>query len=181
MAVIDTLTQRNEAFASNRFSSDLKIIPSAKTMIIGCVDPRVDPGDIFDLLPGEAAVIRNVGGRVTPATLQTIAMLRIVAKASGGDIGPGWNLVVLHHTDCGITCLAHSPELLARYFGVNPAELDALAITDPYKAVAVDVAALKANPLPLGGFLVTGLVYDITTGRTEIVVPPALLRPENPV
>jgi len=180
MSVIETLTQRNEAFASSRFSADLKIMPSMKTMIIGCVDPRVDPVDIFGLAPGEAAVIRNVGGRITPATLQTMAMLRIVANASG-DIAAGWNLIVLHHNDCGITtCLARSPELLAKYFGVAPADLDALAIADPHKAVAVDVAALKANPLLPGGLLVTGLVYDVTTGRIEIVVPTSLLRPENP-
>ena len=172
MNVIDTLTQRNEAFANSRFSAELKIRPSLKTMIIGCVDPRVDPFDIFGLAPGEAAVIRNVGGRITPATLQTMAMLRIVAKASGGEIGPGWNLIVLHHTDCGINCLVHSPELLSKYFGVAPEELEAMAITDPHKAVAVDVAALKANPLLPGGFLVTGLVYDVTTGRVEILVPP---------
>ena len=171
MSVIDTLTQRNEAFASSRFSADLKIIPSLKTMIIGCVDP-VDT-------PGEAAVIRNVGGRITPATFQTMAMLRIVAKTSGGEIGPGWNLIVLHHTDCGINCLVHSPGLLATYFGVAPAELDALAITDPYKSVVVDVAAVKANPLLPGEFLVTGLLYDVATGRIEILVPPALLRPES--
>ena len=66
MNVIDTLTQRNEAFANSRFSAELKIMPSLKTMIIGCVDPRVDPFDIFGLAPGEAAVIRNVGGRITP-------------------------------------------------------------------------------------------------------------------
>lgn len=83
-----------------------------------------------------------------------MAMLRIIAKASG-DFAPGWNLIVLHHNDCGITCLAHSSELLAKYFGVAPADLDALAIADPHKAVAVDVAALKANPLLPGGFLVT--------------------------
>jgi carbonic anhydrase len=70
--------------------------------------------------------------------------------------------------------------LLAKYFGVAPADLDALAIADPHKAVAVDVAALKANPLLPGGFLVTGLVYDVTAGRIEIVVPTSLLRPENP-
>ena len=89
MTVIDTLARRNEAFACSRFSADLKIIPSMKTMIVGCVDPRVDPADIFGLAPGEAVVIRNVGGRITPATLQTMAMLRIVANASGGDIGLG--------------------------------------------------------------------------------------------
>lgn len=110
-----------------------------------------------------------------------MAMLRIVAKANGGEIGQGWNLIVLHHTDCGITCLAHSPELLAKHFGVAPGDLDDLAIADPHKAVAVDVAALKANPLLPGGFLVSGLVYDVATGRIELVVPPALLRPENPV
>jgi carbonic anhydrase len=51
--------------------------------------------------------------------------------------------------------------LLAKYFGVAPADLDALAIADPHKAVAIDVAALKANPLLPGEFLVTGLVYDV--------------------
>ena len=180
MNVIDTLTQRNAAFARTRFSANLKIIPSLKTMIIGCVDPRVDPFDIFGLLPGETAVIRNVGGRITPATLEIMAMLRMVAKASGGELGPGWNLIVLHHTDCGINCLAHSPEVLAKHFGVNPVDLDALAVTDPYKAVAVDVAVLKSNAKLPGEFLVSGLVYDVATGRVEIVVPPALLRPETP-
>jgi carbonic anhydrase len=179
MTVIDTLAQRNAAFASSQFSADLKIIPSMKTMIIGCADPRVDPADIFGLAPGEAVVLRNIGGRITPATLQTMALLRIVAKASGGDIGLGWNLIVLHHTDCGITRLVHSPELLAKHLGVTPADLGGLAITDPQKAVAIDVAALKRNPLLPGGFLVTGLVYDVTTGRIEIVVPPVLLRPES--
>jgi carbonic anhydrase len=152
MTVIDTLTERNEVFAANRFSKDLKIMPSMKTMIIGCVDPRVDPADIFGLVPGEPAVIRNVGGRITPATLQIMAMLRIVAIASGGEIGQGWNLIILHHTDCGITCLAHNPELLAKHFVVAPGDLDKLAIADPHQAVAVDVAALKSNPLLPGGF-----------------------------
>jgi carbonic anhydrase len=125
--VIDTLTQRNEAFASSRFSADLKIMPSMKTMIIGCVDPV----DIFGLVPGEAAVIRNVGGRIALATLQTMAMLRIVAKASGGEIGQGWNLIVLHHNDCGITRLAHSPELQAKHFGVAPTDLRRLGHRRP--------------------------------------------------
>jgi carbonic anhydrase len=85
--------------------------------------------------------------------------------------------IVLHHTDCGITRLTRAPELLAGYLGVAPAHLDGLAISDPHAAVAVDVAALKANPLLPGDFLVTGVVYDVTTGRVETVVAPAPLRP----
>jgi carbonic anhydrase len=46
-----------------------------------------------------------------------MATRRIVAKASGGQIGPGWNLILLHHNDCGITRLVHSSELLAKHFG----------------------------------------------------------------
>jgi carbonic anhydrase len=176
MTLIDTLAQRHAVFAKSEFSAALKIIPSLKIMLIGCVDPRVDPADILGLTLGEAAVIRNVGGRITPDVLDTMAMLGTVAKAGGGQLGAGWNLIVLHHTDCGITRLNDSPEQLAKYFGVPAAGLDALAINDPYASVAVDVAALKANPVLPGGFMVSGLVYDVGTGKLDIVVPPALLR-----
>ena len=180
MNVIDDLTLRNEIFVNSNFNADLKMLPSMKTVIIGCVDPRVDPADIFGLKPGEAAVIRNVGGRINPATLQSMAIVRTVAVAQGKEVGPGWNLIVLHHTDCGITpCLTHAPGLLAKNLGVELADLDNLAIADPYAAVAIDVAALKANPQLPGSFIVTGMVYDVVTGKIETVVPPALLRPDD--
>ncbi|MFU2325621.1 carbonic anhydrase [Pseudomonas sp. NFX98] len=179
MDFLQTLAQRNAAFADSDFSADLKIIPSRKTMIIGCVDPRVDPMDVLQLKPGEAAVIRNVGGRVNPALLETMAILRTVSRVGGSEVGEGWNLILLHHTDCGISgCLHHAAELLAKHMGVALLELAALEIDDPYKAVAVDVAALKANPNLPGGFTVTGLVYDVATGRIDTVVPAGPLRTE---
>ena len=178
MDFVNTLIARNAEFATDGFSADLSILPSAKTMIIGCVDPRVDPMDILRLKPGEAAVIRNVGGRINPALLETLAILRSVSLAAGQEIGAGWNLIVLHHTDCGIIgCYRHAPGLLAKYMGVANDSLDTLAITDPYRAVTIDVAALKANPSLPGEFMVSGLVYDVQDGTIETVVPPALLRP----
>ena len=51
MDFVETLTQRNKVFAERTFASGLKIMPSMKTMIVGCVDPRVDPSDIFGLRP----------------------------------------------------------------------------------------------------------------------------------
>ena len=89
-----------------------------------------------------------------------MGLLGVVARSNGGAIGSGWNLVVLHHTDCGINCLVHSPEPLAKHFGVEPDELDALAITDPHLLVAIDVAKLKAAPALSPDLLVSGLVYD---------------------
>lgn len=177
MDFIKTLTERNAEYAESGFSADLKIIPSQKTMIIGCVDPRVDPMDVLKLNAGEAAIIRNVGGRVTPELFQTMAILGTVSKVGGNAIGEGWNLVVLHHTQCGITgCFRHAPHLLAQYMGVEEDKLEALAIDDPYRSVEIDVAALKANPNMPGDATVTGLVYDVTTGKVEITVPTARLR-----
>lgn len=126
------------------FNPHLRMMPSSKSLIIGCVDTdtHVDPMNIFKSEPGEVAVFRNVGGRVNPALLETIALLRVVTKAAGGKIGPGANLVVLHHTDCGINhSYRHAPELLARHLGVSLQELDTLAVTDPYKSVALDVTS----------------------------------------
>jgi carbonic anhydrase len=180
MDYLDTLTSRNAEFAQDGFVPGLKMLPSSRTMIVSCVDPRVDPMDVLKLEPGEAAIIRNVGGRVTPALFQTMAILRAVTRAAGGEVGTGWNLIVMHHTDCGISgCYHQAPDLLAAYMGVPTDQLDTLAITDPHKAVAIDVAALKANPMLPGGFSVSGLVYDVATGTIETVVPPALLRPDE--
>src|ERR1700753_1591559 len=102
MDFIETIIQRNEEFVLSGHSAGLKIIPSTKTILVGCLDPRVDPMDILGLRPGEAAIIRNIGGRITPAIIEMLTLLPVVSAAAGQEMGPGWNLVILHHTDCGI-------------------------------------------------------------------------------
>ena len=67
MDYLGTLLRRNGEFAGLGFNPNLRMMPSSKTLIIGCVDPRVDPMNIFELEPGEAAIFRNIGGRVNPA------------------------------------------------------------------------------------------------------------------
>lgn len=173
MSAIDTLMQRNTAFAERRFTPNLPLATTLGITVIGCVDPRVDPAHVLGLEPGEAAVLRNIGGRVTPATLQMLTLLSTLPRLLDSPGGTGrMHLVVLQHTDCGITRLAREPDHLAPYFGVTPDELDAKAVLNPYAAVQVDVAALKqaVSALPEGS-TVTGLVYDVATGRVEIVAP----------
>ena len=174
MITLDTLKERNHDFAAHRFTASMSLFPASKPIIISCVDPRADPAHMLGLEFGDALVIRNIGGRITPATLQTIAMLQAVAQVQGATPGKG-NLVIVHHTDCGITRLAGKPDLLARYFEIEKAELEAKAVTHPWTAVAADVAAFKASPLP-GEWAVSGLVYDVTTGLVEVVVTPDRLQ-----
>src|SRR5260370_14552434 len=72
MSTLDTLLERNHEFAAHRFVAGLPMRPSLRTLIISCADPRVDPVHLLGLEPGEAVVLRNVGGRVTPGTLQLL-------------------------------------------------------------------------------------------------------------
>jgi carbonic anhydrase len=76
----------------------------------------------------------------------------------------------------GITRLQGSRDPLAACFAVDTERLRAKAINGPPAAVAVDVAALKADPSLSGGIVVSGLVYDIATGLIETVVAPSPLR-----
>ena len=115
-------------------------------------------------------VIRTLGGRITPATLQTITLLLTAAQVLGANPGT-FNLIILHHTQCGIIPLIQKPDLLAKYFGVDEADVETKAVTDPRAAVAVDVAVLKANPLT-SEWDISGLVYDVKTGLVETVVAP---------
>ncbi len=161
MTTFDTLLERNQGFASHEFSKDVPLMPRA--MIIGCVDQRVDPAHVLGLGLGEAIVIRNIGGRITPATLETMGMLKRIAQVGGGTPAGEFHLIVLQHTQCGITRLDQDPDMLASYFDIGQESLLAKAIT----------------ALP-GNWLVSGLVYDVATGLVEVVVPPApLASPES--
>jgi carbonic anhydrase len=173
MSAIDILMQRNAAFAERRSTPNLPLVTTLGITVISSVDPRVDPAYVLGIEPGEAAVLRNIGGRVTPATLESLTLLSTLPRLlDSPSRASGMNLVILQHTDCGITRLGREPDRLAPYFGVTPGELDAKEVLDPYAAVQVDVAALKqaVSALPEGS-TVTGLVYDVATGRVEIVAP----------
>src|SRR6195952_415080 len=89
MTNLSDLTARNRAFAADGFDPDLLINPSGDMMVIGCVDPRVDPTQVLGIRHGEAAVIRNVGGRITPSTFRTIAMLGKVGQPKPAGPPPG--------------------------------------------------------------------------------------------
>jgi carbonic anhydrase len=94
------------------------------------------------------------------------------APAAGGE----FHLIVLQHTDCGITRLAGDPDKLAHYFQIQESEVNSKSVTDPHAAVASDVAWLKTIPALPAQWLVSGLVYDVATGLVEVVVPPAPIR-----
>jgi len=181
MSTLDSLLERNKKFAAQQSTAGAlmpslpKALPNVKAVIIGCADMRVDPAHVLGIQPGEAVVIRNIGGRITPGLLEQLGLLGRIGEVAAAVPGGGgeFHLIVLHHTDCGITRLAGDPAMLAQYFRVPEAEVKSKAITDPRAAVALDVAALRAIPALPSAWLISGLVYDVATGRVEVVVPAA--------
>jgi carbonic anhydrase len=181
---LDHMLERNKDFAAQQSAAGTlmpslpRALPNVKAVIIGCADMRVDPADILGIKPGEAVIMRNIGGRITPGLLEQLGLLgrigEVAAEIPGG--GGEFHIIVLHHTDCGITRLAGDPAMLAHYFQIKEGDLKAKAVTDPRAAVAVDVALLRAIPALPGAWLVSGLVYDVANGLVEIVVPPAPIR-----
>ena len=157
------LVRRNAAFAATGAFAGLPFPTSDTLQVLGCVDSRVDPSDVLGLELGEGVVMRNIGGRITPATLRSWALLGRLGQGQP----PSGHLVILHHTDCGITRLADYPEQLAAFFEIPAEELESKAVADPYAAVRVDVAIARHTLPP--SRLVSGLVYDVNTGLIEIV------------
>src|ERR1700691_1391508 len=145
---LDHLLQRNKEFAARQSAAGTlmpslpRALPNVKAIIIGCADMRVDPADVLGIKPGEAVVIRNIGGRITPALLEGLGLLGRIGEVAGEIPGGGgeFHIIVLQHTDCGITRLVGDPAMLAHYFQIQEGELKQKAVRDPRAAAAGDVA-----------------------------------------
>src|SRR5271165_3506771 len=126
MSNLDSMLERNKDFAAQQSAAGTlmpslpRATPNVKAIIIGCADMRVDPAHILGIKPGEALVLRNIGGRITPALVEQLGLLGRIGQVAGATPGGGgeFHLIVLQHTDCGITRLANDPALLSRYFQI---------------------------------------------------------------
>ena len=175
MSNFDELLRRNEAFARTGAKDKVPAIPflpNRQVYILTCIDPRVDPVQLFGLDLGDAIVARTVGGRVTPAVLQDLAWISYLHETKTPD-AEWFEFAVMHHTDCGSGFFADD-ELRHGFAarGYDDAELAGLAVLDPSVTVPGDVAQVRQAPQVSARIKVTGLAYDVTTGLVKTVVPP---------
>jgi carbonic anhydrase len=166
MSNFDELLRRNEAFARTGAKDRVPAIPflpNQQVYILTCIDPRVDPVQLFGLDLGDAIVARTVGGRVTPAVLQDLAWISYLHETKTPD-ADWFEFAVMHHTDCGSGFFADD-ELRHGFAarGYDDAELAGLAVLDPSVTVPGDVALVRQAPQVSARIKVTGLAYDVTT------------------
>ncbi len=162
----DILIGRNARRAETLSAAGHSLTPALRTIVLTCADHRVDPAYVLDLQPGEAIVLRNAGGRVTADVLRSLLVLSTVAAVEG--IESAFEIVVMHHTDCGLSRLAsrvHAP-LVADYIGIDESDVAKATVADPWHAVNYDVHRLR-EAVQSSETIVTGLVYDLESGTVR--------------
>ncbi|KAH6608572.1 hypothetical protein Trco_001918 [Trichoderma cornu-damae] len=172
--VLAELLSRNSLLYNREFSQTYKSPPhlvpmvqalrqgGAGVIILSCSDPRLNPDEVFgvDSTIKGVTMIRNAGGRAMDA-IRTISILQTIGNAK--------TVVVLHHTDCGMTHF-HDSRIREALVEIAPQEKDAInaskygEIVGPLKE---DVALLSSSPFVTPGTTIVGLKYDIFTGVIE--------------
>jgi carbonic anhydrase len=169
----ETALERNRAFAAAGGHEGAVVFPNLRLFVITCLDPRVDPAHFLGLELGDAMVVRNVGGRVTPEVINDVAFIGQIAETVLPD-GPLFEVAVIQHTQCGAGALADDT-FRRRYAGRIGAEESALrehAVLDPAATVTRDVERLRSALAIPPRVAVSGHVYDVVTGLVHTVIPP---------
>ena len=181
MANIDPLLRRNKDFAATGAHEKASIIARYPVYVITCLDPRTDPSAFLGLEVGDAMVIRNAGGRVSPGVLEDLAYIGYLSRTIVPG-GPRFEVAVVHHNQCGTHYLADGKfrRGFADLIDGDEAALAAEAVTDPEQTVRFDVELLRSAAVLPDTITVSGHVYDVTTGLVTTVVPAAPMHPVHP-
>jgi carbonic anhydrase len=174
---IDSALERNRAFAAADGHQGAVVFPKLRLFVITCLDPRVDPAHFLGLGLGDAMVVRNVGGRVTPEAINDVAFISQITETVVPE-GPLFEVAVIHHNQCGAGALADDTfrSSYAQRIGVDESTLREHAVLDPVETVRRDVKLLRAAPSISPRVAVSGHVYDVLTGLVETVLPAAPAR-----
>ena len=161
---------RNRSFALSFDAAGLPALPKLGTLILTCVDARVDPAHILGLRLGDAVVFRNNGGRVTPSFIDEVAALAILVAHRTGADEAAFSIVLMQHTQCGAKAFA-DPALQAQIKARADVDVSPSAIVDPASDLLTDIERLRrADKLP-GSVRVAAMLYDVETGGVAEVAP----------
>jgi carbonic anhydrase len=161
----------DDLLAANRLYSKtfaLQDIPgrAAKGFgLVTCIDSRIEPLTMLGLRPGDAKILRNAGGRVTPDVLRSLVLATTFLGVT--------HIAVMHHTDCA---LARGGEAqlrsgLSEKQAANSEGWDFLTMDDPDKALAEDVHVVQTCEVLPDGVRVEGWRYDVQTGVVDRIIP----------
>jgi carbonic anhydrase len=163
MSTTDELIENSRRYAEGFDKGDLPLPPAKKVAVVACMDARLIPTRVLGLEEGDAHVIRNAGGRASDDAIRSLAISQQLLGTR--------EIVVVHHTDCGMTTFSNVQlrDKLANELGADASRIDFLPFTDLEQSVRDDLQTLRSSPLLLKDVPTSGFVYDVRTGRLSRV------------
>jgi carbonic anhydrase len=164
--MFDDLLDENRRFAARFDSFGLPARAAKGLALVTCMDTRMDPLPVLGLRPGDAKILRNAGGRVTPDALRSLILATWMLGVH--------RIAVMQHTDCALAFT--TDEDIRRRLGDDgardAADWDFLAMPDPDADLRRDVDAVRSCSLLAPGVGVVGWRYDVGTGLIDQVIDP---------
>ncbi|MBJ7451594.1 MAG: carbonic anhydrase [Blastococcus sp.] len=161
MTVTDDLLENNARYAEG-FAGPLPLPPAKQIAVLACMDARIDVYRVLGLAEGEAHVIRNAGGVVTDDEIRSLAISQRLLGTK--------EIVLIHHTDCGMLTFTDEDLLgaIERDTGARPTWA-CETFTDLEQDVRKSVQRILDSPFVPVKDSVRGFVFDVATGRlTEV-------------
>ena len=162
MSVTDELLANNLAFAASFDQADLPLAAARKVAVVACMDARIDPVALLGLRPGDAHVIRNVGGIVTDEEIRSLAFSQVMQGTQ--------EIILVHHTDCGMLTVDDD--------GFKDRVRAATGATPPWSPGCFEdldddlracLERLRESPYLPNKRSIRGFVFDVKTGRLREV------------
>ena len=159
---MDELLDRYEA---DRVPTGVPAPPALRTVLVTCMDARIDPAALFGLAPGEVHVLRNAGGVVTDDVLRSLAISQ--RKLGTRDV------VLVQHTGCGMGTFTDDEfvEELVQHTGRRPSWRPQ-AFADVGSSVRSGIHRLATDPFLSRDNRVRGFVLDLDDSELHEVDAP---------
>ncbi len=164
MGDFDDLIAANRQFAQTFDDGGFDGVAQAGVAIVTCIDSRIVPLAMLGLSLGDAKIMRNPGGRVTP---QTMDALVLGVHLLGVD-----RILVIPHTRCAMAI--HTEEELrqkvAEATGRDVSGQSFQTVSDQRASLIADVDKVRQHSLIPSSVKVGGFLYDVDTGLLDQIV-----------
>ncbi len=161
--MFDELLAANKRYSETFSLAGLAATAARGLALLTCMDSRIEPLTMLGLVPGDAKIMRNAGGRVTSDVLRSLVFATAYLGVN--------KIVILQHTKCALTLLSDS-DVHARLAaaGLEVGDEPFLTMADPDEALSRDVEIVRSSRSLPPDITVEGWRYDVDDGSVSRIV-----------
>jgi carbonic anhydrase len=159
----DDILAANQAFAETFASHGMSGKAARGLAIVTCMDSRIDPLAVVGMRAGDVKILRNAGARVTSDVLRTLVLAAYLLDVD--------RVLVMPHTRCRMASVTEEEihETILENYGVETHSIEFRTVTDQPAALRRDLRRIRDYPFLPDDLVVAGGIYDVDTGRLELL------------